>query len=706
MINWHKYPFIRLILPFALGIWIFVFFFNQFVIAFPKLLFSLAVLLLMAILVSRFIKSFSLNWCFGFIINLFLILLGFSMAEVRDVEMDKNHYLHLDGKQKFYVARVYEDAIERPNSVKLILDLEYAGADSGRCQPVNGKILGYFQKTDMAFSLHYGDLIVFTPNISEVAAPGNPGEFNYKAYLSRKGITGQVYLKESDWLSLNQNDANPIFVLSYRVRDYLLSAMQRCGVRGDEFGVAAAILLGYDESLPFNVRQGYVTAGAMHILCVSGMHVGVIFLIASFLLSFMDKKKWQKLAKQVILLSLIWFYALLAGLSPSILRASLMLTFCIVGELINRKGFVLNSIAASAFILLCINPFNLFEIGFLLSYMAVIGIVVLQKPIYDLFYVKNKLLNKVWEITAVALAAQIATAPFTIFYFNQFPSYFWLSNLIMTPVSFVVILSGMLLLAVSFIPYANVAVGYVVWGMVYAMNWVIETIESLPFALVKGLYMNEFEFAIVLALLVLLFLLVTLKKHGISIAMLGLCLLFLISIGYRRQESAMKCGFTVYNLRKHTAIDFIYQGDHVIVADSALSSDVGTVSYSIEGNWNKQGLSLSPEYVLRNDDFSCYFMRKKKNLISFDGKLIVLWDDSLSVEDSLENRVFVDYLMVSGKTRPDPQKFVNVFDMELLIIDGSVPKYLARKWKTKSDELGISYYDVAEKGAFVCDFDD
>ena len=163
--------------------------------------------------------------------------------------------------------------------------------------------------------------------------------------------------------------------------------MRDLGIEGDEYAVAAAILLGYDDTLPTELRQKYVAAGSMHILCVSGMHVGVVFMVFSYLLGFLNRHKpWQNVLKQSLLLLLIWFYALLAGLAPSILRSTIMLSFVIIGGMLKREGVLLNSLAASAFLLLCIDPANLFNVGFLLSYCAVIGIVVLQRPIYNLFY--------------------------------------------------------------------------------------------------------------------------------------------------------------------------------------------------------------------------------------------------------------------------------------------------------------------------------
>ena len=698
MTDYAKYPFVRMLIPFALGIWCCVCL-PAFHLP-PFSLVAIALTLFVLALVMAFgIKSYRHNWIFGAIMACYLVLAGYALTRAHESEVQKSYFRNYETDAQYYVARVYDYPTERPNSIRSVLNLEYQFGDSLPSRPVSGKVMAYFPKSDSAFVLRYGDLIAIPAPIREVSPPLNPGEFDYRDYLGRKGVTGQIFLKDEDWLDLNVNNANPIYAFSYRFRDVLLASLQRSGLSDNEFGVAAAILLGYDDNLADEVRKNYVAAGSMHILCVSGMHVGIIYLLASFLLSFLNRKKWQKTLKQVLLLALIWFYALIAGLSPSILRSALMISLVIIGEIIHRKGFIINSIAASAFILLCVNPNNLFEIGFLLSYSAVIGIVVLQRPIYSWFVFKNKLLDRAWEITAVALAAQVATIPFTLFYFNQFTTYFWLSNLFMTPISFLVVISGMVLLLVSWIPYLNILVGYLVWGAVYVMNWVVARIESIPFSIIKGLYINEVEFTLLLVVLLLVLLMVLLQKRQLFLGVLGTLLLVMVSVTIRLYSTENQQGMTIFSLRNHTAIDFVRGGEHILLADSTLMADEGTVDYSLKGAWAQRHLSSHPQVFGFEEDYENGYLRKKTNLVSFNGKLLALWDDDCQVKDSLSYRLPVDYLLVFGKQRPDVKSINNAFVAQLLIIDGSVPRYLAEKWVAQAEESQLPYYDVGG-GAF------
>lgn len=707
MFAWTKYPFLKMLIPIALGIWCGTFLGLS---SFSTLLtFGLCIALFcMAGLTFFLLKGIRYNWLFGGIMACYLFVAGLSMTQAHDVSEKKDYFRTFESDAKYYIARVYDYPTERENSIKTALELEYQFGDSLPSRPVTGMVMAYFQKTDSAFSLRYGDLIAINAPIGEVAPPKNPGEYDYRAHLMRKGITGQCWLKDADWIDLQTNRANPLFSFSYRFRDLLLLSLQRCGVKDKEFGVAAAILLGYDDSLADDVRKNYVAAGAMHILCVSGLHVGIIYLLASFLLGFLNRKKWQKQLKNSLLLLLIWFYAFVAGLSPSILRATLMISFVIIGEMIHRKGFAINSIAASAFILLCVNPNNLFEIGFQLSYVAVIGIVVLQQPIYHLFYLKNKLLDKAWEITAVALAAQAATMPFTLFYYHQFTTYFWLSNLFMTPISFFVVMGGMLLLLVSWVPYLNVGLGYLVWGVLYVMNQLVSWIEGLPFSIVKGLYVSRLEFMLLLVSFLLLLLCVTLHRKRLLIAMLAVLLLFMSSVTVRHYVSDAYEGMVFFSLRKHTAVDFIKNGEHVLLADSALMTDESTVDYSLAGLWTMKNLSHSPQVVGLQDDYDGVFMRKRSNLVSFEGKLLALWSDDWAVSDSLSYRLPVDYLLVTKSTgrgkRVDLQLVTNGYQVGKILLDGSVPNYLAVEWEKQAQDLHIPCYNL-EQGAFDVRFD-
>lgn len=695
--NWNKNPFLRLVIALAVGIVL-----HQSVgsigIEYSRLYVLLILLLGLMALLSRLLKSYRYRWTFGVLILLVFVFLGYFRACLQEVTVKKEYYGNLTIRKGYYLARVDDPPIEKDNSLKVLLKLEGFRSDSVETK-ISGKVMAYFQKSEASMSLNYGELVAFSVPINTVPPPLNPGEFDYRKYLERRGVTGRAYLKDGDWHDTGIGEGNPVFAFAYRFRDRLLEILRNSGLSKEEFGIGAAILLGYDESLPAQVRQSFVAAGAMHILCVSGMHVGIVYLLASFFLSLLGRGKKAAVAKKLVLLFLIWFYALITGLSPSVMRSALMISFLVVGELIRRKGFALNSIAASAFVLLLIDPNNLYAIGFQLSYVAVVGIVLLQKPIYKLLYVENKVLDKLWEITTVSLAAQIATMPFTVYYFHQFAPYFWLSNLFLTPLSFLVILLGMLLLLLSRVPWLGWCLGKLVWLSLKMTNGVVSGIEQLPLSLVKGLYMSDFQFGMSLTLLLLLWLFVNLKKKRMLMEMLVLSVLFSASLAFDSQKALRQNLLMVYSLHNHTAIDLVSGGDHILLCDEQLLGDPSSIDFSLKGNWAKHQLTMDPTCYAMQEEFETGSAFKKGGLLSFQGVLLAFWDPSMAV-DSCYHRIAVDYLLVCGKQTPDLLQIGNSYQIGGLLIDGSVPKYLTREWIRQAESLAIPCHDLKE-GAFI-----
>lgn len=702
VMNWNKCPFLRLLIPLTIGILLCE-------AAGPMncdktLLFAILMVLLCAeTILSRLLKTYRYRWLFGVQTILVFAFLGYYRSCLQDVTAKKDYYGNLADASGYYLARVYDPPTEKEKTVKVLLELEGYRNDTAESK-VSGKVIAYFQKSEEALNLKYGDLLLFSIPIEDIPPPLNPEEFDYRKYLERRGVTGRVYLKEGNWWPMGGCEGNAVYAFAYRFRACLLEILKKNGLSEDEFGIGAAILLGYDESLPAQVRQNFVAAGAMHILCVSGMHVGIIYLLASFFLNFLGRRKKAVAVKKSILLLLIWFYALLTGLSPSVMRSALMISFLIVGELIHRKGFALNSIAASAFVLLLIDPNNLFAIGFQLSYVAVVGIVLLQRPIYNLIYVKIKLLDRLWEITAVSLAAQIATMPFTIYYFNQFTPYFWLSNIFMTPMSFLVILAGMLLMLFSWAPMLGVALGKVVWWMLHLMNGVVSGIRMLPLSLVKGLYMSDYQFGLSLLLLLLFWLFVTLRKKRTMMEILALSAVFSVSVAYSSQQSLDGNRLVVYSLRNHTAIDFVSDGSHVLLCDASLLSDPSSIDYSLKGFWSRQRLAMNPPSFTLDADFTESIVCKKAWMCSFQGVLFTLWEPSM-MADNCSRRLEVDYLMVREKQRPDLYRVIGAYEVGTLLIDGSVPSYLAEEWVSQAKELGVPCHSLKD-GVFIAELHD
>lgn len=700
MISWFKYPFIRLLIPFMIGIFA-AFSFGKIVFEKDSILFTLmflTLILVSMIIASVYVRSYIWRWIFSSLLFLYMSLLGFLFVKIIDYKLIINDLSKIDDVPKYYIARLSESPSIKEKSVKVIMEI-LGYEENNVIKNIDSNIIAYFEKNEKSLRLQYGDCVLIMTNIKEVEKPPNPEQFDYKDYLYKKGIMHQVYLRSDDWFDLDYNKSNAIYEFSYKIRDFLLKTMQRLGIQGEEYAVASAILLGYDDSLPLDLRQKYVAAGAMHILCVSGLHVGVVFMVFSYILVFLsDRKRIQSVIKQLLLLLLVWFYALLAGLAPSILRSTIMISFVILGNIINRKGVLLNSLAASAFILLCFNPSNLFDVGFLLSYVAVIGIVILQKPISRMFFSKYKFVNKIWEITSVTIAAQIATTPFSIYYFHQFPIYFWLSNLFMTPISSIVIIGGMIMLLVFFIPYVNVFVAWIVSKMIFVMNYGVSWIESLPYSIIKGIYIDSAQFVVLLIILLLILLTVDLKNRRNLIPIMIMTTLFFLINVKNIMNNNKQSGVMIYSLNNMTAIDFISGREHLLLVDSAFMENKSAFSYNIENFLIKKGLFHNGKTGLIYDDFDEVFVKKRKNVVTFDKKLIALCENDVFFNDSLDYRIPVDYMLVYGKNKKSLLRLLKIYDFDNLIIDSSVPYYISSEMMEEAEDFGIKYRALRNEG--------
>jgi len=691
-------------MPFAAGIWIsYSFLVDSDAVSIPILQNSIIVIMAIMFVSLTAVKKYSFRWIFGLLMNMLLLLLGVFIVRIRGDDIDLNSIAYDEKHDScYYIARVSEQPLIKEKTVKVFLEIIGKKSSDSICR-VSGKVMAYFEKSERAENVRYGDVLLFFDPPDEIEPPKNPEQFDYKRYLSRKGISRQLYAKNERWIPLSINLSNPIYRFSYWLRDLLLNTMQNLGITGDEYAVAAAILIGYDDTLPQQLRNSYVAAGSMHILCVSGMHVGVVFMVFSYMLAFIGKKKnWQNILRQSLLLSLIWVYALLAGLAPSILRATIMLSFVILGNILNRKGILLNSLAASAFLLLIVNPANLFDIGFQLSYVAVVGIVVLQKQIYCLFYIKNRIADKIWELTSVSLAAQIATAPFSIFFFHQFPTYFCLSNLFMTPISTIVIVGGMLMLLLSYIPYINVAVAWIVKWMIFLMNYIVTSIENLPFSIVKGLYVNDLEFICLIVTVMLVMMAVTLKTKKMVFVAMSAMLIFSVSQLFREIKQRKQSAFTVYSLQKGTVIDFVCGNEHIIMCDTTVYQDPDLASFSADNDLIKKGVYDNGNILLLDSDFyENSYLKKRGNLISFDNRLIGFSDKKTYFGVEMASKQHLDCFLIYGKQNTDINELLNLYIIDLLIIDSSVPKYLRQKIIENAEERCQNYYDVNADGAFI-----
>lgn len=700
----RRYPFIRLTIPLIVGIVL------ALLLPMPQWVgWSLLGLSAVCFVVFKHIPKYNIALATGISVNVFLVAVGLLLASF-NVEGEAKDTLA--GYKGFVIGEVADDPKIKENNVSIEINVS-AIRDGDEWIETSGRTLLYLEKDSASMLLRTGDRIVFSPELSGIENKGNPEEFDYRKYLAYNMIFSSDYLAGDDWRLVDDEAVGFRPKLS-RLRMKLVGLLRDFGLSDDELGVMSAMTMGYSDILSDEIRHAYSSAGAMHILAVSGLHVGIIYGIIVFLLSFIknDKLNWLKV---LITITLIWLYALFTGLSPSVSRASLMFSLMSLGKLQKNSPGSLNAVFASMFILLVINPYNLVNIGFLLSYSAVIGIIILQPRLYAIFEVKNKFLDWIWSLTTVSVAAQLATMPLCFYYFHQFSNYFLLTNYVMIPISTIAIWTCFIFFAVSWIPYISTAVAYCLSWLAKAMNYACLTIEGLPFSTAQDIYIDIPQMILLFAIIVLFvtFFFFT-KRYRHLFAAVAMCVILAATNLWQSVEASSQKTLVVYNISKTTAINIIDGTDNIMFANLD-SIQPEKIEFTAKNNWLKKGLdrekyvnlSSGKENLLSTittiDNRKVFFKHK---FIDYDGlRLYVLDDNFMPIDDESCGKVDVDYVVLADSPYVTLEEVAEHFNFKKIIIASSNSISRCEAWEAECSDLGYIVHDVKKDGAFIVTID-
>ncbi len=500
-------PYIRLCIPFGLGI-IAAFEWNYAdnpVIPLSFILSGISCILFIYLLCGFLIKNFTFKLYNGVCVYLILFGTGFLLSYQHYQYSGSHHFSKHD--QKYLLLEVDDEPRKGPKYMRFkgrVLSNENG-------EKLQGNLMVYLLPSD---SLHisYGSRIQLPAKYSEIPAQKNPGGFNYKRYLAVNNIFHQSYPKISEVHTIAYQAGFSIEAYSVQLCKKLISILREELSDDEAYNMCAALILGYRAELSEELMRIYSDTGTIHILSVSGLHVGIIYIVLNIIVSFILPGRRTRLLKVVLLIAFVWFYALLTGLSPSVCRSATMLSFTTVGINFKRRSNAFNLLAASAFFLLSINPFYIFDIGFILSYLAVAGILYFQKGIYELLRFKNNWVDKIWLMAAVSIAAQLSTFLMSVYYFHKFPNYFLFANILVIPLSGIILYAGMALLFVAFIPFLSDLIAYLLMYSIRLMNNILDFFASLPFATSDQLFFDGKEVLILYLFCITLFIYITQKK--------------------------------------------------------------------------------------------------------------------------------------------------------------------------------------------------
>jgi competence protein ComEC len=685
---WKESPFIRIIIPLIAGItcqW-----YSPLTAFSLWLLFAFSAIALRLFLAFPLSRQYRAQWYNGLWLHAMLFAIGGLLLYYNDIRNQKLNITRLYAVGKAVLVTIEEPLSEKKQSYKSIASVQAVLLDNSIAN-ASGKIILYFQKDSIAEQLHYGKQLLLYKALQPIKNTGNPGCFDYQRYCTFQGISYQVYLKRGEFVPLKIENENLFRKYLFSTREKIITLLRKYIPGTREAGLAEAMLIGYKDDLDKRLVQSYSDTGAVHIIAISGLHLGLIYWLLMLLCKPLTKRKTGRILQPVLIIAGLWLFSFLAGASPSVLRSAVMFTCIVIGAHMNRKISVYNSLAASAFLLLCYNPFWLWDAGFQLSYAAVLSLAIFYKPVYDLLFFSNKLIDLIWKSVCVTLAAQVLTVPVSVYHFHQFPNLFLFANLLAVPLSSLIIIGEIILCITSMFPVIAAGTGYLLNYVIYWLNTFIERVGKLPYAITSDLQINLPQLiCLYIFIAAMAWWLLHKRKTGVSVSLLAILLFTGFNIAEVWKALHQK-KLIVYNIPKHSAIDVMIGKQYMFKGDSALQQDDLLQKFHLQpsrslhrvNNSNSTGKSLGEKNLFRFGNASFLLIDQPYNLISITPKTPV------------------DIIILSNNPPVNIAQLTSVFNCRQFVFDTSNPPWKVAKWQQECDQLELPGFSVADKGAFV-----
>lgn len=545
-----------------------------------------------------------------------------------------------------------------------------------------GEILVNIEKDSTKSQFRVDDNLAVKIVFNSIAEPLNPYGFNYKKYLQQQQIHHQIYGNNSQFLLLPKTNQT-LKGIAAIIRDKITKALIWYGFKNDELAVVNALLLGQRQYITSELQQSYAGAGAIHILAVSGLHIGIILMILTAVFKPLHYFKHGKLTTTLAIIIILWMYAILAGLSASVVRAVAMFTAIAIAMFVNRPSSVYKTLVISMFFLLLFNPYYLFEVGFQLSYMAVFSIVWIQPKLYHLWKPKFWFLDKTWQLLTVSMAAQIGVLPLSLYYFHQFPGLFFVSNLVIIPFLGVVLTLGIVIMVLSVLQIMPqfLAGGYIF--VIQQMNKFVGWIAHQEFFIIQQISMS---FLLMVALYAFLFFgLKWIEKkvfYRFVLVLISIILIQTVFVFEKYMAQSMN-EFIVFNESKASTVGK-RTGDKIIFhisADSLKAISNFKIAYLVGSGLNE---------ILPSE--------KIKNLYAFKNETILMVD-SLGIYSF--NSVNPTIVVLQQSPKINLERLLKNLHPKIIIADGSNYKSYLEDWEQTCLKNKTPFHNTLKKGAFV-----
>jgi competence protein ComEC len=547
-----------------------------------------------------------------------------------------------------------------------------------------GKVLLNIAKDSVIPYLKVDEIFVVSSSFQELNQSLNPHQFNYKNYLETQGIYQQLFL-ENQHLKRIDFQGFSLVGISANFRNRIQESLKKHNLKPDELAVINALLLGQRQDISKELIADYSRAGAIHILAVSGLHVGIILLILSWIFKPLERLKKGKFIKTILVVLFLWMFAFIAGLSASVVRAVTMFTFLAIGMSFQRKNIIEFSLISSMFFLLVFKPMFLFDVGFQLSYLAVFGIIWVQPRLYTIYKPRFKIVDKFWQLITVSFAAQLGVLPLSLFYFHQFPSLFWLSNLIIIPFLGAILIGGIIIIFLSLLGVLPQILatfyGFVISSMNNFVGWISKQ-EQFLWAEISMSFMW----------MISLYLLIVLGTRLLMDTSAKKMIYFLISIliiqsifVFETHQKKIKKEFIVFHKSRNSIIG-IRAGGKLLVhhnMDSLIIQKSNFIaSYRIAENVGQMFINQIP----------AIFEYKKDQILIID---------SLGIYPVIGLKKPIVVLQYSPKI--NLERLIKTIHPKQIIADGNNYKMYVNKWEAICKKQKTPFYYTGKNGAFIYD---
>jgi len=543
-----------------------------------------------------------------------------------------------------------------------------------------GKLLMFLKKYTQNNSLEIDDVLIVSTSIYVIPKPLNPYQFDYSSYMKTKGVYNQIRLTNNDIIQRNKG-AKTIRGRSERIREYLLLKLRKSPLTAPEQSIIQALILGQRKDISKQLYSDYAAAGAIHILAVSGLHVGILYFI---LLNFLKpiKRIYHGIYLYTILIiACLWGYAFITGLSPSVIRAVTMFSFFGFASIINRQTNSINTLFLSYFLLLLINPSWLFYIGFQLSYLAVFFILWLVPIFNKWFSPKNYFIKKLWDIITVTLAAQIGIIPLSLFYFHQFPGLFFLTNIIVLPFLGILLGGGMLIIVLSAFNILPERLALSYNFLIKSLNTFIEWIANQDAFLIQDISFSA-EKAVASYILIVGFILIfnRVSFYRILYSLFSIVIFFGVLI----MDAYKFSGNQLIVFHKNKMSLFGYKQDNKLLVFKSDSFKVYRDDYPIKKYYIANNITVITEEIL-------------PNIIEYEStKIMVL--DSLGIYPRASK---VDIIILTYSPKINLTRLIDCVQPTCIVADASNYLSYVMRWRNTCIEKKLPFHFTGNKGAYV-----